>query len=62
MNGPGAGRVVAVALLAFLLFGWPLLAVFDVPRRVLGVPVLWGYLMLIWAGVIGLVAWTGRRS
>lgn len=62
MNGTGAGPLVAVALLAFLLFGWPLLAVFDVPRRVLGVPVLWAYLMLTWAGVIGLVAWTGRRS
>lgn len=62
MNGTGAPRLAAVAVLAFLLFGWPLLAVFDVPRRVVGVPVLWAYLLLVWAGVIGLVAWTGRRS
>jgi hypothetical protein len=51
-----SARLAAVAVLAFLLFGWPFLAVFDVPGRVLGVPVLWAYLLLAWAAVIALVA------
>jgi hypothetical protein len=49
-------RLVAVAVLAFLLFGWPFLAVFDVPSQVLGVPVLWAYLLVAWAAVIALLA------
>jgi hypothetical protein len=55
-----AARLVAVAVLAFLLFGWPFLAVFDVSSRVLGVPVLWAYLFLAWGLVIGLVAALSR--
>jgi hypothetical protein len=51
---------VAVAVLAFLLFNHPFLAVFDVPARVLGVPVLWAYLLGIWAAVIALAAWVSR--
>lgn len=59
--GAAAG-LVAAAGLAFLLFNHPLLAVFDVPGRVLGVPVLWAYLLGAWAGVIGLLAWLSRGS
>lgn len=72
MSGNGTGRrgdevgsrrparLVAVAVLAFLLFNVPFLAVADQPVRVLGVPLLWGYLFLVWAGVIALVAWAMR--
>jgi hypothetical protein len=60
---PGStGRLVAVAVLAFLLFTYPFVAVFDVPARVLGLPVLWAYLLTAWAAVIALVAWLSRRS
>jgi hypothetical protein len=52
--------VVATAL-GFLLFGYPLLAVFDVPATVLGVPVLWAYLFLAWAAVVALVALAVRH-
>jgi hypothetical protein len=61
VTGGQAARLGAVAALALVLFNSPVLAVFDVPERVLGVPVLWAYLLLAWAGVIGLVAWTGRE-
>jgi hypothetical protein len=59
-RGAMGERLVAVAVLAFLLFNYPLLALFDVPARVLGVPLLWAYLMTAWAAVIALVAWTSR--
>jgi hypothetical protein len=64
-NGPGARReppgprrahLVAIGLLGALLFGYPLLAVFDVPGTVLGVPVLMAYLFLAWAAVVTAVA------
>ena len=49
-------RLVAVAILGLVLFSYPLLAVFDVPVLVLGVPLLWAYLFAAWALVIALVA------
>ena len=54
-------RLVALAVLGFLLVNYPLLALFDVADRVLGVPVLWAYLLLAWASIIALVALISRR-
>ncbi|MEO3767315.1 hypothetical protein [Streptomyces sp. B8F3] len=56
------GRLAAVGALGFVLVVPPLLAQFDRMDRVFGVPVLWAYLYLVWAIVIGLVAVIGARS
>lgn len=61
-NGQLAGRLAAVAALGFVLIIPPFLTQFDRVDRVFGVPVLWAYLYLVWATVIGLVAVTGARS
>ena len=58
---PRRAHLVAAAALGFLLFGYPLVAVFDVPATVLGVPVLWAYLFLAWAAVVALVALAVRH-
>ena len=58
----GAARLVAVAVLAFLLFDPPFLIMADKPVRVLGVPLLWLYLFAAWAAVIVLVARAGRDT
>lgn len=55
-------RMVAVAALALLLFDFPLLALFDVDVRVLGVPLLWVYLFVAWVAVIAVVAWVARDA
>ena len=55
-----SARMVAVAALALLLFDFPLLALFDVDVRVLGVPLLWVYLFVAWVAVISVVAWVVR--
>lgn len=55
-------RMVAVAALAVLLFNFPLLALFDVDVKVLGVPLLWAYLFVVWAVVIAVVAWVVRDA
>ncbi|AZM47402.1 hypothetical protein DMB38_17795 [Streptomyces sp. WAC 06738] len=57
-----AARLVAVGALGFVLVMPPLLAQFDRMDRVFGVPVLWAYVYLVWAIVIGLVALIGTRS
>ena len=56
------GRLAAIAALGFVLTVPPLLARFDHMDQVFGVPVLWAYLYLVWAVVIGLVAVIGGRS
>ncbi|EHQ52512.1 hypothetical protein ECTPHS_07466 [Ectothiorhodospira sp. PHS-1] len=45
-------RYVAAFLLGLALFFPPLLAVFDVPTTLLGIPVLFLYLYLAWLTVI----------
>lgn len=53
-------RLVALAVTAALLFGYPVLAVFDVPVLVLGVPLVWLYLFGAWLAVIVVAGLTVR--
>ncbi|MDP9496137.1 MAG: hypothetical protein M3P46_00390 [Actinomycetota bacterium] len=55
-------RLIAAAVLAFLLFNFPFLALFDRPVLLFGLPLLWAYLLGAWVLVIALVAWTTRGS
>jgi hypothetical protein len=47
---------VAVFLLGFLLFTYPLIALFNVAETVFGVPVLYAYVFGAWAALIVLIA------
>lgn len=62
MGQRSGARLGAVAVLAFVLFNFPFLATADKPLRVLGVPLLWAYLLAVWALIIALVAWLVRDS
>ena len=55
-------RLVALFLLGVLLFNYPLLAVFNRPAEVLGIPVLYAYIFFAWAALIGLLALVVERS
>jgi hypothetical protein len=54
-------RLVALCLLGFLLFNYPLLAAFNVDRTVFGIPVLYAYTFLAWIALIALMAITVER-
>jgi hypothetical protein len=49
-------RLAALCLLGFLLFGYPLLAVFNVHAMVFGIPVLYVYFFAAWGALIALMA------
>ena len=49
-------RLAALCLLGFLLFSYPLLAVFNVQGTVFGIPVLYAYFFIAWAALIALMA------
>jgi hypothetical protein len=59
MKGP---RLVAVFLLGVLLFNYPLLALFNREFSVHGIPLLFAYIFLAWALLIGLLALIIERS
>jgi hypothetical protein len=49
-------RLVALFLLGFLLYNYPLLDLFAGPGRLWGIPVLYVYVFAVWALLIGLMA------
>jgi hypothetical protein len=55
-------RLAALCLLGFLLFSYPLLAVFNVRGTVFGIPVLYAYFFVAWAALIGLMALVIERG
>jgi hypothetical protein len=57
-----SARLVAVAILGFLLLNYPLLSLTDSEATVLGIPGLYAYLFTIWALLIGLIALVVRSS
>ena len=49
-------RFGALCIFGMLLFNYPILALFNVPGTLFGVPVLYAYLFAAWAALIGLLA------
>jgi hypothetical protein len=44
------------------LLVWPLLTVANRPVLVAGIPALVLYLFLVWAVIVAVLAWAGRRA
>ncbi len=53
-------RFTYLFLLGALAFNYPLLSLFDVPRMIFGVPLLYVYIFLVWALLIILVGVTAK--
>ena len=49
-------RLAALCLLGLVLFGYPVLSVFNVHATVAGIPVLYAYFFLAWGALIALIA------
>jgi hypothetical protein len=55
-------RFVALWMLGVVLFNFPILALFNVPGAVFGVPVLYAYLFVAWAALIALMAFLAESG
>ena len=55
-------KLLAVTALAAACFTYPLLSLFHRPVQVLGVPLVWAYLFLVWALLVVAVAVLSRRA
>ena len=49
-------RLIALCLFGFLLFNFPILALFNVPGTLFGVPLLYVYIFAAWGLLIALMA------
>ena len=47
-----AQRLVALCMLGLLMFNYPMLALFNVPATVIGIPVLYVYIFAAWSLLI----------
>jgi len=57
-----AQRLAALFLLGCILFNFPILALFNRPGEVFGVPVLYAWLFGVWTALIGLMAWIAEAG
>ena len=55
-------RFVALCMLGMVLFNYPILALFNVSGVLFGVPVLYAYMFIAWAAMIGLMAWIAESG
>jgi hypothetical protein len=44
-----------------VLFNYPILALFNLPSSVLGIPVLYAWIFLAWGVLIALMAWVVEK-
>ncbi len=49
-------RMIALCMLGVVLFNFPILALFNVPAMLFGVPLLYVYMFAAWAALIVLMA------
>jgi len=54
-------RMIALCMLGCVLFNFPILALFNVPGTLFGVPILYAYIFLAWALLIALMAWVVEK-
>ena len=55
-------RFIALCFLGMLLFNFPILALFNVPGTLFGIPVLYAYIFGAWAALIALMALAARSK
>ena len=58
----GKELLAALFPLFTALLVWPLLTAANRPVLVAGVPALVLYLFVVWAAIVGVLAWAGRRA
>ncbi|MCX7960410.1 MAG: hypothetical protein N2653_02390 [Burkholderiales bacterium] len=58
---PRSQRMIALCMLGCVLFNFPVLALFNVPATLFGVPLLYAYIFLAWGLLIALMAWVIER-
>jgi hypothetical protein len=62
MRGTRAERLTFCFVVGLLIFNPPILAIFDAPETVFGVPLLYAYLFAAWAALIAFAGFAIERA
>ena len=62
MNESRGPRLAALCMLGLVLFNFPVLALFNLPATLFGVPLLYAYIFVAWGALIGLMAWAAESG
>ncbi len=54
-------RFAAIFILGWILLNYPLLALFNHAGTWYGIPILYAYLFIVWALIIGLLAYVAEK-
>jgi len=54
-------RLIALFLLAGVLFNYPVLSLFNTRASVFGIPLLYVFIFVAWGAIIALAAWIMQR-
>ena len=54
-------RLVAIFMLGWGLFNWPILPLFSRSGEIAGIPLLYAWVFSAWMGLIALMAWVIER-
>jgi hypothetical protein len=60
-NADKATKLILLLIIAAVLFNFPIMALAAKARLVLGLPQLYFYIFLVWAGIIIATAWLVHR-
>ena len=60
-QGIDTQRLIALFLLGWVLFNFPMLSLFNQQATLLGIPSLYVYIFAAWALVVALMAWIAER-
>ena len=60
-QGIDTQRLIALFLLGWVLFNFPMLSLFNQQATLLGIPSLYVYIFAAWALVIALMGWIAER-
>ena len=55
-------KMLALCMFGMLLFNYPMLALFNAPASVFGVPVLYAYIFIAWAVLVALMAFVAESK
>lgn len=61
-TGLATQRLVAVFLVAVLMFNYPIVSLFDRPGPLAGLPMLYVTIFVLWGAVIVAMAWIVERG
>lgn len=55
-------RLAGAFVFGWIFFNYPVFSLFNLPMAWAGIPLLYGYVFLLWAALIGVIMLAARRT